>query len=229
MPGWNDRFGHTDLGSMTSLLSIESRSEWLLKDFVNLNLLSLANAGLIVSRDKLNDPELHLISGPEQPWSSLTRNEKIQTNLKANFSAEKPLYIYRNLLVLPRAFSVEKLRVLDTDQQVLSALGEARLDELSRTAFASQSDLPPDFDKTTNLEVRTTTLSEYDGDRIVVDLGQSTGPTLLIVSNSYRPYWESFVDGIKTPIFPVDHTFWGVVIPTEAKQVVFKYQAPYRR
>jgi hypothetical protein len=228
MPGWKGRFGKSDLGSITSLLPVEVRPEWRFGDFVNLNLLSLANAGLIVSRDKLTDPELQLISGPQRPWSSLTRDEKIKVNLKANFDGKKPLYLYKNPQVLPRAFTLDRLQLFDTDQEVLKALGQASLEELAHTGFINKSDLPPGLDPSAKLGLKTTTVSEYSGDKIVVDFAPSNSPTILLVSNTYSPYWKSSVDDKETQIFPLDHTFWGLMIPANAKQVIFRYKAPYR-
>jgi len=229
MPGWKERFANADLGSISSLLPVDVRPERQLKEFVNLNLLSLANASLIISRDKLTDPELLFISGPEHPWSSLTRNEKILTNLRANFDGKKPLYIYQNPFALPRAFALDKLRLFKTDQDVLDALGIANLKELAHTGFINKADLPPGFDPSIRLGIKSAIISQYSGDRIVVDFAASAQPTLLIVTNTYSPYWQGLVDGIKTPIFPLDHAFWGVVIPADAKQIIFQYRAPYRR
>ena len=214
--------------TITLLLPVEAKPEWRFGDFVNLKLLSLANAGLIVSRDKLTDPEFKLISGPQRPWSSLTRDEKIKTNLKANFDGKKPLYLYQNPGALPRAFTLDKLHLFDSDREVLNAMGKASLEELAHTGYINKSDLPAGFDPSIQLATKSVTISRYSGDQIIVDFAPSNSPTILLVSNTFSPYWKSFIDDVETQIFPLDHTFWGLMIPASARQVIFNYRAPYR-
>ncbi len=48
----------------------------------------------------------------------------------------------------------------------------------------------------------------------------------LIVTNSYSPYWNAEIDSTTLPIYPAYGTFWGVMIPRGAHQLLFKYLEP---
>ena len=92
--GWKETFGQIESGSLTSILPAtragrgwertDVRSQWRLADFVNFDLLSMMNGQYVVSRDRLIDERLTLLSGPQQSWGALSRRDKILTNLKAN-------------------------------------------------------------------------------------------------------------------------------------------------
>lgn len=239
MPGWKESFGERDLGNLTSILPMtvggggqersDNRGQWKLSDFVNMNMFSLANGGYVASRDKLVDPELELVAGPSTPWSPLPTIEKIKISLKANFKGREHVYVYKNPKVLPRAFTVDSVRVLDTGEQVLEAIDTAALETLQHTAFIEKGDLPANLDIHAGFASAAVSLTQYEADHLVFNLANSKGRSLLVVTNSYSPYWTAVVDGKETQIIPVDHTFWGLVVPAGAREVVFDYRAPYRR
>ena len=68
---------------------------------------------------------------------------------------------------------------------------------------------------------------EYSPDQIHLS-ASIDGTGVLVVSNSYSPFWQVYVDGKEKKIFPADHTFWGVVIEKGEKEIVFRYQPPFR-
>ncbi len=47
---------------------------------------------------------------------------------------------------------------------------------------------------------------------------------VLVLADSWYPGWTATVDGVPTPIVPVDVMFRGVEVPPGAKEVVFAYQ-----
>ncbi len=51
---------------------------------------------------------------------------------------------------------------------------------------------------------------------------------MLVVTNSYSPYWEARVDGKPQPVLPVDHAFQGVYLPAGTHVVELAYRAPGR-
>ena len=205
----------------------ERRAEWNLAELYDLDLLSLANVKYVVSRDRLITPSLTLLRGPEVPWSALTDRQKIETNIRGNFTGRTHLYVYENQDVLPRFFVVDALRVLPTAGDVLDAVARADIEALRRTVFAERAQLPPGVSEATPLSGGTVRLQSYGPDEIRLSL-ELEGAAVLVAANTYSPYWRSRVDGVETPLFPADHAFWGVYLPKSAKSVFFYYDPPYR-
>jgi hypothetical protein len=202
--------------------------ERLIGDLFRLNLLSLVNVGYILSRDRLLDPELKLVNddAPKRPWSSLSVTEKVLISAADNFQGRRHLYVYENTAVLPRYFLAEKLTVLDDRTAVLDALSESTTKALRKTAFISRDDwpetyIPPPY--SANGQIR---LNKYSADEIVFSTNLA-GPGLLVVTNSFSPFWSCLINGKPATIHPVDLTFWGVELPENAKTVTFRYEPPY--
>jgi hypothetical protein len=205
----------------------ERRAEWNLAELYDLDLLSLANVKYVLSRDRLIAPSWTLLRGPEVPWSALTDRQKIETNIRGNFTGRTHLYVYENQDVLPRFFVADTLHVLPTAGGVLNAVAAADIKALRRTVFVERALLPPGMSEATSLSNGTVRLESYGPDEIRLSLDLE-GAAVLVVTNTYSPYWRSRVDGIETPLFPANHTFWGVSLPKTAKTAYFYYDPPYR-
>lgn len=225
-PDWGMR-GEHDIGGQTNFLVANHKPVWRFDDYFNMDMLSLANTRYFVSRDRLEDPDLVLLSGPDKGWSTLSRNEKVWANLKQNFTGRTTLFVYENPNAFPRFFSVDNLRTFETGEQVLAAMGTASRDELRNNLFVERSLLPAHTDTSTTLDRASVRVNEYENDRIVLDIN-SDAPSILIVTNSYSPFWTAEIDGQPAEIFPADHAFWGVFLPAGAKQVTFGYQPPQK-
>ena len=218
--------GVLDLGRVM-LSPSEHRAQWDLAELYNANLLSLVNVRYLLSRDRLVGSSLKLLQGPETPWSALDVDQKVRTNIAGNFTGRTHLYVYENKDVLPRFFLADKLRVLESGGAVLDALATAGIEDLRRTAFVERAVLPPRLTEDVRLSSGTVRLRHYEADRIRLSLDMN-GASILIVTNSYSPYWRALVDGVETPLFPADHAFWGIYLPQDAKTVELLYDPPYR-
>ncbi len=151
-PYWEDSFGKLTNFTFEAITSIfpatknglgltrtHQKGEWILSDFANITLLSLMNAEFIVSKNKLLDQNLFELNTSPKSWDTLSQTEKIKTNLKANFTGEKPYYLYQNPNVLPRAFSVNTVKIFDTKEDILDALGTTDLKTLQKTVFIEKN------------------------------------------------------------------------------------------
>lgn len=218
-----------DLEDRTYLMAnpAEHRSEWRLGEIYDREMLALGNVGYVLSRDPIRDPALRLVKGPQTPWSDLSRNEKIKVNITANFTGRTHLYVYAYEDAMPRFFLVETVRVMDDGKAVLAALAGTSREDLRRTAYVERSQVPPSLTRREGLAGGSVRVIEYGGDeiRLAVDV---SGAAVLFAGNAYSPYWKAYVDGREAPIFPANHAFWGVALPATARQVVFRYEPPYR-
>jgi len=197
-----------------------------LDELYNLNILSLLNVGYLVSRERLIGKSLLPIRSEEKSWSSLSRLEKAKINLRANFRGREYLYIYRNRDVFPRFFSVPRIKTFETGRQVLEALANASREELRKTVFVEKKELPAGLlvDQTYGtLDIK---LDTYTNDKIKLRV-TSDQPSVLIVANSYVPFWTVEIDGIRSKIFPAYHALWGVRVPAKSTSIVFRYEPPY--
>lgn len=226
-PSWSEYYGNAELGSLTSLIPVQKKPQWRLGELLNFNMLSLANGGYVVSRDRLIDQELELIRGPDKSWSDLTTKEKILTSLEDNIRGRRHLYLYRNAGVFPRVFTVGKVRAFATDGALLDALGAADYQTLRETVFVEQALLPANLNHVTGLEPAKVSLAEYGAEKIVIDVEQSAHPSVLVITNSFSPYWMARVDSKSAATFPAYHSFWGVFLPAGAKRAIFEYRPPY--
>ena len=201
--------------------------EWELSKLYHLNFLSLANVGYVLSRDRLTDPSLKAIREMPRPWSALSKRERTRVNIRGNFTGREYFFIYQNQNVFPRFFTVKNIKTFKTGKAVLAAMAGASITELRSTAFVENNALPPGLLIDKDYEAVEIRLDHYESDEIRLEV-KSEGPAVLIVNNSFSPFWKVEIDGRLGKIFPAYHAFWGVHLPQGAKSVVFRYDPPYR-
>ncbi|MBF0341446.1 MAG: YfhO family protein [Magnetococcales bacterium] len=203
-----------------------------MSDWFNMDLLSLANARFLVSQWPLRHPDLALWHDPAQElaqgqeWEALRLREKIWRTLRGN-PPHHALYVYENRAALPRLFFPETVRLFQQPEALLDALASGNATELSRTAYLESRDFP-DWQQTPPvLEPGTARFTRYTPDHLEVS-ANTPGPALLLVTNSYDPYWRVTINGVAGTILPADHAFWGIRLPAGNHRLVFDYHPPYR-
>ena len=70
-------------------------------------------------------------------------------------------------------------------------------------------------------------IEQYSPDRIILSVNLDK-PGVLVVSNSYNPYWICKVNGVKKDIFPACHTFMGIFLEESENSIELEYCPPYR-
>jgi hypothetical protein len=199
-----------------------------LGELYNLNILSLLNVGYLVSREQLVDASLAPVRSAKTPWSSLGRLEKAKINIRANFQGREHLYIYRNRGVFPRFFSVPRIKTFATGRLVLEAMANASGEDLRKIVFVEKKHLPAGLSADQSFGTLDIKLETYTNDKIKLRVTADQA-SVLIVANSFSPFWKVEIDGVRAEIFPAYHALWGVRVPTGAKSVVFWYDPPYSR
>lgn len=190
-----------------------------------LNLLSLANVKYIISRIAVRDPRLTPIL--EQPlWFSLSRGTRAWIRIKENFLGRFYLYIYENKDYLPRAFVARDLETLGTDTEVYDRVAMTDVSALRDKVFTAAKPMRQN-PRSESLRSGRATIDRYSPDRIEVSLSLD-GAGVLVVSNSYSPFWKCFIDGSPREIFLADGAFWGVLIDKTSKKAVFVYEPPFQ-
>jgi hypothetical protein len=216
--GWGNRvylFSPTDGFESTPVRASE---------FYNLQLLSLANVRYLISPLPVFGDGLVLASSPKRSASEQTGVEIIQPGLSDSQRTSPELFVYRNTRAFPRAFLAHRIRLYADSATLLKDLSEASYDDLMATAFLLQDDvaLRADlFGSGGELEI-----TEYAADaiRLTVD---SHSTSILIVTNSYSPFWTAWIDEREADPFPVDQAFQGLLVEEGSHQILLAYSPPY--
>jgi len=129
--------------------------------------------------------------------------------------------VRRNRAYVPRIHFVRDYRVMDSDDEIVSAL-ESRQFDPTRKAILEQiiPDFPPESDGV--FEARVIAL-ETSLNRITARI-TADSDCLLVLSDSYYPGWKATVDGKEMKIYRANLLFRAIRIPAGASEVVFKYR-----
>lgn len=203
-----------------------------LKDFYDLELLSLANVKYLISKVPIQDESLKVFSKRNQDfdqdwqnWKRLKFSDKLRKAFQGKYPGI-PLYIYENEKVLPRFFLTHKVKVLDTSSELLEALEKATDNDLRSTAYLIKDTIPNLSLNTKDTINSQVTLEEYSSDKITLKVNTNVN-SILITTNNYSPYWQAKIDNKEEALFLVDKTFQGVAIPQGNHEVILEYQPPY--
>ena len=132
--------------------------------------------------------------------------------------------LYENLALLPRAFLVQRLRLVDSPQAALGALKDPAF-EPSKEAVAIRSDWAgpvPSWDGEA-AGVGTVEVVEYRPEHVALK-ARLDQPGLLVLTDAYYPGWTVWVDGQEQPLRRVDYLFRGVVLTAGEHRIDFRYE-----
>ena len=182
---------------------------------INTAMLALANVRYLVSQYPLigeNVIEFHRPGMP--PMNKLTLIERA----KANFSGRNDLYLYELKYTLPRLYIARNLRVFDNDTEMLSVLSEAPASAFRETVFLSRADGPVEVPVANDIQGQADLISQGN-DEYVISLNVS-GPTYLMISNSFNDRWECVnQDGKMLQMRPAFHLFTAIMVNKEDRTV----------
>jgi len=201
----------------------------LFSEYYNLNLLSLGNTKYLVSPIPLHHKDLRLIHSPtdeQLAWKANPSRFYKVTNFLAGRSPGFALYVYENLLFMPRLSLVGKTMVFHDKNELLEALAKADHETLASHAFVLNSDVSTAPLHELGSEKGEVVIRDYSPDSITVAT-RCDSPAILVASNNWSPQWKVWVDGVETPLFPVYHTFQGLYCPSGHHEVVFRYVPPW--
>lgn len=213
-------------GNRAYLFCPKKVKEIVFSNFYRLNLLSLANTKYIVSKIPIKDENLEPILNQKTSWRELPKIDRALINIKANFKGIEYLYIYENKKCFPRFFLTKKIKKFKNSDDLLADMSQASFNTLRNTAYIEKKHMG-NIELNNRYESAQIEIVKYSPDRIEFSV-ELDGEGILIISNSYSPYWKCKINNDKeTDIFPVDSTFWGVFLNKEVKKIIFYYDPPY--
>jgi hypothetical protein len=119
--------------------------------------------------------------------------------------------VYLNPNAYPRAWVVHRTAVEPTDAPAVN---------LHQEAFV-EAPLPQTLDPAEGA-ADSVQFRSYEADRILIDVN-STGESLLVLSEMYYPGWRATVNGNPAKIFRVDGAFRGILIPRGQSSVELRF------
>jgi hypothetical protein len=134
--------------------------------------------------------------------------------------------VFENKSVMPRAFAVPAagIEVLPDVEEQLERLRDVSFNP-ERSVIASE--LPPSF-RTLHDPVPSSFRSQVEMTGSHTNElsfhSQTSGPAVLVVSQTYYPGWKATVDEAEVPIFPVNIALTGIAIPAGDHNVRFVFQ-----
>lgn len=176
-----------------------------------IDLLSLANVEYIISLSALKSPRLI-------PVSLLTA-DKAGKHIT-------PLHIYRIPSVIPRCFAPEYIEIVDSREVLANEMKRRSAAEFRERALIAREDIKSSYIRNgsrNEIQVANYTVS---GDRVSFTTDSKMGG-LVVILNSYSPYWRVVKGGIHTEIIPVYHAFQGVFVKPGLREVIIEYCPPY--
>lgn len=174
------------------------------RHLANRRLLDLLNAKYIFSFYPL----------PEGEWA----NRKT-VNYERDGNA-RPMVIYENTTVLPRAYLVGEYEHVASDRVALARLRAGDFDPHRTVLLSEKPARAPQPDATAQASI-----IKYELHEIAVET-VSQFPQILVLSDNYYPIcWRAFVDGQPVKLLRANHAFSAVEIPPGKHVVEFRYSS----
>ncbi len=117
--------------------------------------------------------------------------------------------------------------VFKNSNQLLEAMAEADINTLRNNVFIEEKFVSEIDVKEIGFTHGEIIIKQYSADRIILSVNLDR-PGILVVSNSYNPYWICEVNGVEKNIFPAYHTFMGIFLEEGESRVELEYYPPYR-
>ena len=126
--------------------------------------------------------------------------------------------VYENTGVLPRAFFVDEIKVVEEPEAFFDLLLSGRFDP-SKTAVLEE---PPDFSIEPSAENRAEVVS-FDIHEIEIE-AEVAKPALLVLSEIYYPAgWKAYVDGKETRIYKTNYILRSIFLEPGTHRIRFEF------
>lgn len=143
-----------------------------------------------------------------------------QSNIELETGMGMPAIVYKNPMVLPRAFFVKGTKVA-SKMDILHHLKNGDFNPLE-TAYVEEK-IPVNID--TNTLNAKANVTKFENHKIVIET-ENEGNNLLFVSEVHYPVgWKAYIDGKETPVYKTNFAFRSIVVPAGKHTVEFRYHS----
>jgi hypothetical protein len=118
---------------------------------------------------------------------------------------------------LPRAYAVNDVLGMNDKHQLLSLLFSQEFDPKKQVLLENSIPINPSLNTKSK-----TTIRSYKEDEVVIDVNTDSD-TMIVVTDTYYPGWQAFVDGQETKIYRANYALRALVAPKGIHTIVMKY------
>jgi hypothetical protein len=172
----------------------------------------LPGAGLIVERINLIDDAGRAVS-----LAALLQRNELSLAFRSHAAA-----MWENHSMLPRAFMVHAAEIVgEEDALARMKQPDFRPDQIVLLSDVQTRDILQGSGQ--EMPRDEIAITEYKPERVVVK-ARAEKPGYLVLTDSWYPGWEAFVDGESAPILRADYIFRAVALPPGEHTVVFEFR-----
>lgn len=182
------------------------------------------SAEIIIARAALYDE----VNGT----STQLDNEELAPDRWRKLESFDNVEVYENLRPLPRAWLVKQIEVRPSDEVVQTIKTGKFQDgtpfQPKETALLELEDFggkPFSLPPTGALDNSQVKITQYNARKINLET-DTTAPSFLVLSEIYYRGWDARIDGVKVPVYRVNHVLRGLALPVGKHQIEFVYRAP---
>ena len=126
--------------------------------------------------------------------------------------------IYENKKVLPKAWIVGDLKIVDTQKESLMEILMTGFNPFSSAVVLKYEgdDMPANVNGQAIIKLK-------EENKIEINCQSETGGLLVLSEVYYKPGWKAFVNGVETKIYQTNHILRSVYIPSGESEVLFEY------
>ncbi len=138
--------------------------------------------------------------------------------------------VYENIKPLPRVFWVENVCVINNSQKLLHRLKDPQFDpenevilETAPTVAKSRSQKSKVRGQGLVKTQQHIEIVEYQLNKVTIKVS-SHQDGFLVLSDTYYPGWQAYIDGQKSQIYRANYTFRAIALPVGKHDIVFVYR-----
>lgn len=201
-----------------------------LDTLARIDLLSLSNVRYVISPAPLSHPGLTPVLDRDAAAPPKGFRRKFASRVKAMREGHAPrpsLHIYENPAWLPRFYLATEVSIEADADAVLARLETwSPGDPSFRPAILNREDLagvePP---AAISPDSGAVSILRVSADAIDLSVVSKT-PAVLVIGNAHDGQWEARVGDQATPVFPANHAFQGLIVPSGEHRISLRYRGP---
>jgi len=176
-------------------------------------LLDLLNVKYVITFRSLSAPRYRLVFRPQSP-TTLAWAEQFW---------DQRLMVYENTTVLPRAFLLYEMQVVDGPDAAAMALARQDFDPGRTVILEKQPAIPPTPADPGEPALRPANVLRHERHRILIE-AVTPKPGILVLSEVFYPGWQARVDGKPAEILRADYALRAVALPAGRHTVELVYR-----
>lgn len=154
-------------------------------------------------------------------WGALSLNDIPENDSQYRLVYNKEVDIYENTHVYPRAFLVSNVINSKSEEETVKIMKGTDFDSSNTAVIESTKNINLHLKK--DRDFNSVKINTYK-DQYVELVADASSRSFMILSDTYYPGWNAYIDGKKTVIYKTDLALRGVEVPKGNHKIEFKYE-----